>query len=388
MEAFGSNDELVQKEQREKETRHNFATGVVHFKIVWPAANHGTEALHLLCRAKELFQIQLPKMPREYILKQVFDRKHKTLCMFHGDEMIGAVCFRAFFERRFCEVVFLAVDFHSQIRGNGSFVMCLFKEYFKAEIARYASGIQGSDEVVLLDHEMMRYTKLAFTVYLMTYADNSAIGFFKKQGFTTSITFAEWVGCIKDYEGGTLMECTVYWEIDYINATETIDRMRDTILNEICGEPRYGPVSSDTLWPLTEISGIREKIGVASNPKPQAKVLEDFLEFLLADLLSNAASWPFLRPVNPKEVPDYYQVIKKPMDLSEMQGRLLNKKYGSHEEFETDFLLMIRNCCYYNGSTTQYYKCAQNLETHYQKRIEQYKNKLFLARSSDRAVET
>ncbi|KAJ1669408.1 histone acetyltransferase, partial [Spiromyces aspiralis] len=44
--------------------------------------------------------------------------------------------------------------------------------------------------------------------HFLTYADNYAIGYFKKQGFTKEITLDKrlWVGYIKDYEGGTLMQ--------------------------------------------------------------------------------------------------------------------------------------------------------------------------------------
>jgi histone acetyltransferase len=44
--------------------------------------------------------------------------------------------------------------------------------------------------------------------HFLTYADNYAIGYFKKQGFKREITLPRelWVGYIKDYEGGTLMQ--------------------------------------------------------------------------------------------------------------------------------------------------------------------------------------
>lgn len=40
-------------------------------------------------------------------------------------------------------------------------------------------------------------------IHYLTYADNYAIGYFKKQGFTTDITLEKslWMGYIKDYEG-------------------------------------------------------------------------------------------------------------------------------------------------------------------------------------------
>jgi len=43
--------------------------------------------------------------------------------------------------------------------------------------------------------------------YLLTYADNNAIGYFKKQGFTSCPTrpTKDWRGYIKDYDGGTIM---------------------------------------------------------------------------------------------------------------------------------------------------------------------------------------
>jgi hypothetical protein len=39
--------------------------------------------------------------------------------------------------------------------------------------------------------------------HFLTYADNMAIGYFKKQGFTAEISLEKsiWVGYIKDYEG-------------------------------------------------------------------------------------------------------------------------------------------------------------------------------------------
>lgn len=47
--------------------------------------------------------------------------------------------------------------------------------------------------------------------YFLTYADNNAIEYFRKQGFTKCPTLPEsrWKGYIKDYNGSTMMQCTV-----------------------------------------------------------------------------------------------------------------------------------------------------------------------------------
>jgi hypothetical protein len=44
--------------------------------------------------------------------------------------------------------------------------------------------------------------------HFLTYADNYAIGYFKKQGFSKEITFPRerWVGYIKDYDSANLMQ--------------------------------------------------------------------------------------------------------------------------------------------------------------------------------------
>ena len=56
------------------------------------------------------------------------------------------------------------------------------------------------------------------------YADNYAIGYFKKQGFAKQISMPleRWKGFIKDYEGGTLMECEILKEVDYTALRQTI----------------------------------------------------------------------------------------------------------------------------------------------------------------------
>ena len=60
--------------------------------------------------------------------------------------------------------------------------------------------------------------------YFLTYADNNAIEYFRKQGFTKQPTMPEtrWKGYIKDYNGSTMMQCTIHQNIDYVNISQTI----------------------------------------------------------------------------------------------------------------------------------------------------------------------
>ena len=71
--------------------------------------------------------------------------------------------------------------------------------------------------------------------YFLTYADNYAVGYFRKQGFSKEITLDRqiWAGYIKDYEGGTIMQCKMLPKVDYLKTQELIAKQREAILSKI-----------------------------------------------------------------------------------------------------------------------------------------------------------
>ena len=64
--------------------------------------------------------------------------------------------------------------------------------------------------------------------FLMTYADNLAINYFKKQGFSDNIQISKeiWKGYLKDYDGSTHMECLINPTIDYSEIATQIKRQK------------------------------------------------------------------------------------------------------------------------------------------------------------------
>jgi len=73
--------------------------------------------------------------------------------------------------------------------------------------------------------------------------------------------------------------------------------------------------------------------------------------------------WPFEHPVTPEEAPDYFEVIKTPIDLETIQKRLdTNNYYITEDIFFADLRRMLENCKTYNNEDTLYYKCAANVE--------------------------
>lgn len=146
----------------------------------------------LLIGLKNLFQKQLPKMPREYITRLVLDKNHISMPIVkRGWKVVGGICYRPFESRGFAEIVFCAVDSSEQVKGYGSHLMNALKDHVRKA------------------HPTINH--------FLTYADNYAVGYFKKQGFSKEITYPRerWVGYIKDYEGGTIMQCCMLPKVKY-----------------------------------------------------------------------------------------------------------------------------------------------------------------------------
>ncbi|KAI0404196.1 putative Bromodomain testis-specific protein [Xylaria palmicola] len=83
-----------------------------------------------------------------------------------------------------------------------------------------------------------------------------------------------------------------------------------------------------------------------------------FCSDLLNRMLSGPGFWtrlvgPFKDPVKPVEdgVPDYFDKIKKPMDLGTIKKKMDHGEYNTAEEFETDMRQIFENCYAYWGRT-------------------------------------
>ena len=60
-------------------------------------------------------------------------------------------------------------------------------------------------------------------------------------------------------------------------------------------------------------------------------------------------STPFLNRVSKREAPNYYQVIKKPMDLNTVLKKLKVLQYQNKQQFVDDLMLIWQNCLTYNS---------------------------------------
>nr|XP_010299703.1 PREDICTED: bromodomain-containing protein 3-like [Balearica regulorum gibbericeps] len=84
-------------------------------------------------------------------------------------------------------------------------------------------------------------------------------------------------------------------------------------------------------------------------------------------------SWPFHLPVDAAalNLPDYYSIIKKPMDLSTIKKRLEHNYYTKAAECIEDFKTMFLNCYIYNKPGDDIVFMAQELEKVFMQKIAQ-----------------
>ncbi|XP_046808257.1 nucleosome-remodeling factor subunit NURF301 isoform X2 [Lucilia cuprina] len=97
------------------------------------------------------------------------------------------------------------------------------------------------------------------------------------------------------------------------------------------------------------------------------------LRKLIKQIRSHKNAWPFMEPVDPKEAPDYYKVIKEPMDLKQIEENLNKNIYSKLSEFIGDMTKIFDNCRYYNPKESSFYKCAEALESYFVQKIKNFR---------------
>ncbi|XP_036423618.1 bromodomain adjacent to zinc finger domain protein 2B isoform X7 [Colossoma macropomum] len=110
-----------------------------------------------------------------------------------------------------------------------------------------------------------------------------------------------------------------------------------------------------------------DKVKKAKTVRDNSKDLE-LCRLLLAELQSHQDAWPFMTPVNPKSVPGYRKVIKKPMDFSTIREKLSNSLYQNLETFIIDVNLVFDNCEKFNEDNSDIGRAGHNMRRFFQQR--------------------
>jgi len=108
-------------------------------------------------------------------------------------------------------------------------------------------------------------------MHFLTYADNYAVGYFEKQGFSKDITLERsvWAGYIKDYEGGTIMQCTMLRKVDYLNKPAIIAAQQEAVMTKIRemsrshvvypGLPQFQDAKGEVTVDYRDVPGLSER---------------------------------------------------------------------------------------------------------------------------------
>ncbi|XP_039282442.1 bromodomain adjacent to zinc finger domain protein 1A isoform X2 [Nilaparvata lugens] len=91
------------------------------------------------------------------------------------------------------------------------------------------------------------------------------------------------------------------------------------------------------------------------------------LQEMLDALMHHKDAWPFLRPVTKAEVPDYRNIIKKPMDFGTIKHKLNMLEYSKNSQVIADALLVFDNCYTYNQPDSEVYKTGERLQKMFEK---------------------
>lgn len=236
-------------------------------------------------------------------------------------------------------------------------------------------------------NHVKEYVKKSGITHFLTYADNYAIGYFEKQGFTKHVTLApkRWKGYIKDYDGGTLMECVIHSKMNYLEVKDVIRRQKEFIYEKIRRFSRVGEVQkgyevgrrakakakSERKEDILKIPGVQGCGWGGSTPslvsrmciQQQDSSLHTQLLRCFDQIKMHSASWPFHDPVDTDIYEDYSDFVSEPIDLGLIKRRLDSENYYTTvDKFKRDLCLMCSNCRAFNGESSKYGATATTLE--------------------------
>lgn len=228
---------------------------------------------------------------------------------------------------------------------------------------------------------------------------------------------ARYQGLIKDYDGGTVMECYIHPSIDYTRIPEMISAQRRFILERIRIMSKsdkmdqqqehgggYPPLPSDFVprilegssssssgssigarggtnralaeqalsipgvieagWTISDILSLMHRSGNSKQDSDRKKSqLKSDLLNIVAKVSDQQFAWCFRDPVNTDEVKDYLTLIKEPIDLRTIEKHIRKgDRYRNLSMLYVDMMKMADNCKEYNGEGNSYYDHAVSLE--------------------------
>lgn len=101
-------------------------------------------------------------------------------------------------------------------------------------------------------------------------------------------------------------------------------------------------------------------------------------EGLLNQLMKHKNGWLFNNPVDVVElkIPDYFTIIKNPMDFGTIKGKIVAGRYSSPLEFAADVRLTFSNAMTYNPAQNNVHIMAKDLSKYFESRWKTIEKKI------------
>ncbi|TMW89299.1 hypothetical protein EJD97_017396 [Solanum chilense] len=140
-------------------------------------------------------------------------------------------------------------------------------------------------------------------------------------------------------------------------------------------EPRgSSEMSIKVKLPMQPDSKKREPPLVIDNGREKRRKMERTVKQqcvnILKVLMVHPSGWPFLVPVDPIQynIPDYFTIIRKPMDLGTVKAKLDGNLYFDVDEFAADVRLTFANAMKYNPPNNDFHLMAKRLDNIFNQR--------------------
>jgi len=139
-----------------------------------------------------------------------------------------------------------------------------------------------------------------------------------------------------------------------------------------------GPSSKQTPPPRNEpppnpVNGVVQPpvVPPSSRPGRATNQLLFIRNTVIKAVIKHKMAWPFSKPVDSVRLglPDYFKIIKTPMDLGTVSKRLNNNYYWCAREAMDDIEQVFKNCYIYNKPGEDVTVMSQTVEKFYQTKL-------------------
>ncbi|GBP69256.1 Protein polybromo-1 [Eumeta japonica] len=131
-----------------------------------------------------------------------------------------------------------------------------------------------------------------------------------------------------------------------------LEKVMNEKLKELSSSERRTPVKTFKAVKSKQLTPVDQKL----------RTLYDAIRDFRDPKANRQLALIFMKLPNKNDYPDYYELIKHPIDMEKIAQKLKLGIYNSVNELASDFILMFDNACKYNEPDSQIYKDALTLQ--------------------------